>query len=93
MNVRFTRGGQTFEAQATVVSASVGVGMSLAFTVIAPRARRILQEWIGELSDESALEPEVRSADFAVVELVTEFVRMGLLSETKGNEILQKFQR
>ncbi len=50
LKLRLTYANRSFQCQAVVIYAHVGMGMGLAFTQAAPDQVRILQEWIAEVS-------------------------------------------
>ncbi len=58
VKLRITKDASSFSSQAKVVYSSVGMGMGLAFTVIEPEQRWILEKWLAELRGEPSPEPE-----------------------------------
>ncbi len=61
VKLRITKDASSFSSQAKVVYSSVGMGMGLAFTVIEPEQRWILEKWLAELRGEPS--PEHESAE------------------------------
>lgn len=103
VKLRLTQGGKTFDAQAVVVYAHIGMGMGLAFTEAAPDQVRVLQRWLSELSgntaeysnaphpEAAAVEPELAHIERRVLnQLITLMVKKRLLTEAEGAALLRE---
>jgi PilZ domain-containing protein len=109
VKARIEKGGSSFEASAKVVYSLTAMGMGLVFQAVAPEQLWVLHEWLGsgasaEISVAVAAEEFPREA-FSVTDkktdvhcealsrLILELMGQGLLSEEKGNAILQTLAR
>ncbi len=101
VKVRLTQANRTFEAQATVIYAHVGMGMGLAFTEVQPDQLATLQDWVRELSGElpSSLDsaetpapeqPFQQSERLVLNQLITLLIRKRILTETEGATLLRE---
>ena len=57
VQIRLTKGGVIFSADAVVKHTKMGLGMGVAFTAAAPQQVRIFQKWLNDLSGKSSPEP------------------------------------
>lgn len=101
VKVRLAQASRTFEAQATVIYAHVGMGMGLAFSEVQPDQLATLQDWVRELSGElpSALDsaetpapeqPFLQSERLVLNQLITLLIRKRFLTETEGATLLRQ---
>jgi hypothetical protein len=108
LKIRVTHDGKSFETRARVIVSSAGMGMGLIFTETENEQLEILEVWIRELSGETLpCEPElpgIKSAQpaepgsniailSALNELIIELMQTGVLTDLKGNSILQRNSR
>jgi len=107
VKVRINKGGMSFEAWAKVAYSLDSMGMGLAFKPVGPEQLWVLQEWLGDSSGTllpeislPSLEEELSARDSgkdihceALTELIVELIGHGVISEKKGNAILQKLSR
>jgi len=100
VKLRLSQGHRSFESQAAVVYAHVGMGMGLAFTEIRPDQLPILQAWIGELSGELTpaaetpeppdSKPPLREIERHVLnQLISLLIRKRILTEGEGTALLR----
>ena len=101
VKVRLTQANRTFEAQAAVTYAHVGMGMGLAFSEVQPDQLATLQDWVRELSGElpSAFDsaetpapeqPSLQSERLVLNQLITLLIRKRFLTETEGATLLRQ---
>ena len=101
VKVRLTQANRTFEAQAAVTYAKVGMGMGLAFSEVQPDQLATLQDWVRELSGElpSSLDsaetpvpaqPFQQSERLVLNQLITLLIRKRMLTETEGATLLRQ---
>ncbi len=104
VKIRITREGATFEAQAKVVYAMVGMGMGLMFTSAEAAQYQVLEKWIAELAGstpsdanltiEKEQEPKETNAKneqhYVLYELIITLIRKGVLTDAEGKTFLQK---
>lgn len=104
MQLRLTKNGESFLADAEVAYSQLGVGMGVIFTTAAPDQLAALDKWIreahsGPVPKKYSLEPiellcagiEVKDAErFAVEELLVLLMRKGLLTTEEGEPILRR---
>jgi hypothetical protein len=103
VKLSLTKDGTTFETEARVANASVGMGMGLKFIKTDPAHCELLEQWLAEVSGtpvsemnmpaiehESSGTPGNNVQEVALGELIAELMRLGILSETKGRAILRK---
>lgn len=104
VRIRLTQDKRSFETEARVAYSLAGMGMGLAFTGAGPEQVEVLKKWIGALSGE--LQPELDAPDgsdqscgpkgssanhsYVVGTLVMELMRQGVLSNEKGNAMLDQ---
>lgn len=104
VHLRLMDTGRTFDSQAVVVFAVVGMGMGLAFVNVAPDQRLVLQGWVSELSGASAPSLESSEPDIAeqqsqecvrhvLNQLISLLVRKRLLTEKEGTALLRELFR
>lgn len=107
VKLRLTKGKNSLESQAAVVSSHVGMGMALKFTTAEPEQLWILEKWLGELSgelpqqsdapeqEEQASPEESKKEDqyYVLNELITTLMRKGVLTEAEAKAMLRKFPR
>ena len=106
VRVRIEREIHQFEAAATVAFAHRSMGMGLAFTEISPEYKRVLREWIEELSGERLPEPQVgaNSPEWeqapailsnrqVLNELISLLVRKQIIHEKEGAALLRQLFR
>lgn len=106
VTLRLTFEHKTFEAQANVVYAQMGMGMGLSFTSVEPDQLFVLEKWLGNLSGK--MPPELvtheppehaqqeagrAEAGFVLNELIIALMRKQILSESEGKQLLQKLLR
>jgi PilZ domain len=109
VKARIEKGGASFEASAKVVYSLTAMGMGLAFQAVAPEQLWVIHEWLGSGSSPEisvAVEAEEfpreaflitdRKRDVhceALCRLIVELMDRGLLSDEKGNAILETLTR
>jgi hypothetical protein len=106
IKIRIAKDNQSFVAMGTVLYASVGFGMGLAFTKVEPEKQVVLDGWLAELSGESpgelkALDDELAlhgtaedttasEPKFVLNELIVTLMRKKVLTEAEGTALLKK---
>jgi hypothetical protein len=104
VTLRLAYQNNSFEAQAAVIYAHVGMGMGLAFTKVSPDQHAVLREWVRKLSGEPtppADPPEAASAGEGSHEherhvlnhLISLLIRKRLLTEAEGTALLRELFR
>jgi hypothetical protein len=105
--MRITKDTRSVELQGVVVYSLLDMGMGVKFTFADPEQLRILEMWLGEISEESATEPvtsnicdqscimdSAEAAEIDVLrEIVTELMKQGVLSSAKSEFMLQRLSR
>ena len=106
VTVRLTKDNCKFEADAEVAYSLVGMGMGVKFTAATTGQRETVEKWVAELSGEALPEPtlpqssnqpgaQVTPGDekyLVLSELVMELMRERVLSDVKGQAMLQKLK-
>ena len=97
VQIRITRGSQSFEARANVVHMKLGLGMGLAFIAAQGEQKKVLGRWIVELGGELPAALAQNRGDGVNVEtpnvlaeLILALMKKGVLSEAEGQEMLRK---
>jgi hypothetical protein len=103
IQLRLTKGGSSFRAQAKVMYCHPGMGMGLLFTAAAPEQLLTLEKWIKEVRGEGPVEthgpedervwPGKRLKDeerYALEELLIVLMRKDLLTQEEGEPILRR---
>jgi hypothetical protein len=107
LKIRILKGTRSFEAPAEVVYSLVGMGMGVKFIYADPNQLRISDELMDEFSGESlpaqgllqstdrlSAQRGPREAEYQVLhELVLELMSQCVLSNTKGESMLQRLNR
>ncbi len=106
VQIRITKGPQSFEALARVVSMKVGLGMGLAFVSASAEQKRVLGNWIVALGGTLPAVPPQQAGDAAkdkgtlsgelpdvIATLIQALTRKGVLNEEEAQEILRKLRR
>jgi PilZ domain len=106
VKLRLTKKSESFQAEAKVIYAQVGMGMGMMFVKAHPEQRKVLEAWIGRLSGE--LPPELSTLilepaeqlcvtkgsnnqqSYILSELVIELMRKGILTNGKGKAMLEQ---
>lgn len=105
--IRLTKDMRSFQAQAVVTYSIEGMGMGIKFTDADAEQISILEKWVAELrgemlpettlaqtADPTLAQRGASQAEYSVLnELVMELMRQGVLSNTKGEAMLQKLNR
>jgi PilZ domain len=104
MQLRLTKNGETFRANATVAYSQLGVGMGVIFTTAAPDQLAALEKWINESNGAETSTPQsIEKQDrintdtssknqthYALEELLILLMRKGLLEDEEANPILKR---
>jgi hypothetical protein len=103
VQIRITKGPQSFEAQAKVINMKVGLGMGLAFVSASAEQKKVLGNWIVELGGKLPTAPtqsrgdavagRVSAETSVIAELVLLLIRKGVVTEAETQEILRKLRR
>jgi hypothetical protein len=104
VKLRLTKGTRSLEIEGEVVYSLDGMGMGVKFTDTDPDRIWTVKKWVGELSGEllpdkdfpssrtqsNSQERQASKECEVLTELLVELIRIGALSSTKGNAMLQK---
>lgn len=106
IKLRLMNENQSCDTQAKVVYSLPGMGMGLTFVHGAKGQASVISRWVSELSGEP--EPEIEESEteqqeiaakpsanepfFVLNELLIELMRQGVLSDSKGKEMLQRLR-
>ena len=105
VKVRIVKDHASFLAQARVLYATTGMGMGLAFTKIEPERLHVLEDWLRELSGESA--PPAKAMDDddleapasasseheqrnVLTELIVMLIRKQVFTDAEGKALLKR---
>lgn len=102
VKLKFSKGNESFEAQAKVIFSQIGMGMGVAFVSAQPSQIRTFQKWIQEISGTSAPLPEHETNEAAsagasqidnsaiLSELILTLMKKKVLTEQEGKGLLKK---
>jgi hypothetical protein len=104
VQIKITKGPQSFEAQARVTNMKVSLGMGLAFVSASAEQKRVLGNWIVELGGKLPSAPPQAAGDGAkdkvsgevpnvITALIQALARKGVLTEAEAQEMLRKLHR
>ena len=104
VQIRITKGPQSFEAQAKVTNMKASLGMGLAFVSASAEQKKVLGNWIAELGGNLPAAPSLTAGDDAkdrvgdempnvIAALILALTRKGVLTEAERQEMLRKLGR
>ncbi|HUK31242.1 MAG TPA: PilZ domain-containing protein [Candidatus Acidoferrum sp.] len=103
VQVRISRGGHTFEADARVLYGKSGMGMGIAFLGMGQEEKALLEKWIQELSASSNpgvkryLAPPIMDRDGGEIDVVSQLItlllRKGILNQSECEHLRRKLER
>ncbi len=104
VSLQLSHDGRSFQAQASVIYAQVGLGMGLAFTEVAADQLEVLRLWMQELSGGAPLHAEPAEASspeplrqynerHVLNQLISLLIRKGALTEEEGAALLRELFR
>ena len=103
VQIRISKGPQSFEAHARITNVKVGLGMGLVFVSASAEQKKVLGDWIAELGgnvsavsaqtaedkDKGKLDGELPNV---VAALIQALLRKGVLTESEAQEMLRKLR-